>query len=156
MTLEILQIIILSMLPFSELRGGIPLAYALGVNPLAAFFIAVAANMAVVPFIFLFLDYAHKHFMKIPPYAKLFNHFLERVRKRAEHKVGKWGYAGLLLLVAIPLPMTGAYTGTLAAWFFELKRKKSIGMIALGVIIAGIIVSAVMFTGSAVLKIFTT
>jgi uncharacterized membrane protein len=154
MTFEILQVIILSMLPFSELRGGIPLAVALGINPFLAFIIAVAANIAVVPLIFLFLDYMHEHFMKIPFYARAFNHFLERARRKSEKKLGQWGYFGLLLLVAVPLPVTGAYTGTLAAWFFELDRKKSMMTIAGGVIIAGIIVSAVILTGATALKIF--
>jgi uncharacterized membrane protein len=154
MTAEIFQVIVLSMLPFSELRGGLPLAFAFGINPITAFLVAVAANIAVVPLIFLFLDYAHKHFMKIPPYARLFNHFLERTRRKAEKKLGDLGYFGLLLLVAVPLPVTGAYTGTLAAWFFELDRKKSMMAIAGGVVLAGIIVSTVVITGTSAFNLF--
>ena len=154
MTLEILQVIVLSMSPFSELRGGIPWAFNLGITPALAFAVAVSANIAIVPVIFFFLDYGHKHFMKIPGYAKLFNHFLERTRRRAEKKLGRWGYLGLLLLVAIPLPFTGAYTGTLAAWFFELDRKKSIAVIAGGVVIAGIIVTSVLLMGMELFNIF--
>jgi uncharacterized membrane protein len=152
--LEILQVIFVSMLPFFELRGGIPLAFGLGMDPLVAFVVGVLANIAIVPVIFFFLDYLHKHLMGIRPYARVFNHFLEKVRVRAEKKIGRWGYLGLTLLVAIPLPVTGAYTGTLAAWFFELERKKSMLAIALGVVIAGIIVTLVMLTGASAFGIF--
>ena len=151
---NILSVILLSMAPISELRGGIPVAHALGMSAAAAFFIAVAANIAVAPLLFIFLDYFHKHFMKISLYARLFNHSINRVRRRAEEKIKKWEYLGLVLLVAVPLPITGAYTGTLAAWFFEMDRKKSIIAIASGVVIAGIIVSVVVITGSELFQIF--
>ncbi|MBN2453913.1 small multi-drug export protein [Candidatus Woesearchaeota archaeon] len=152
--LDILQVILVSILPIAELRGGIPLAYGLGLSPAAAYIVAVAANIAIVPVIFFFLDYLHKHFMRIPPYRKLFNHFLERARRNAEAKLKRWGYFGLVLFVGIPLPITGAYTGTLAAWFFELERKKAMLAIALGVMMAGVIVSLVMITGTSAFQIF--
>ena len=70
-------------------------------------------------------------------------------------KVGKYGLLGLMLFVAIPLPITGAWTGTIGAWVMGLDRKKSILFILLGVLVAGIVVSAVVATGAGIASLFT-
>ncbi|MBQ7645297.1 MAG: small multi-drug export protein, partial [Spirochaetales bacterium] len=70
-------------------------------------------------------------------------------------KVGKYGLLGLMLFVAIPLPITGAWTGTIGAWVMGLDRKKSILFIILGVLVAGIVVSAVVATGAGIASLFT-
>jgi len=75
-------------------------------------------------------------------YRVLFSKIVNRTRKKIEHRIGtKWEYPALLLLVAIPFPGTGAYAGSLAAWLFKLNRKKSLITIALGVLIAGVLVT---------------
>ncbi len=150
----IIKTIILSILPVSELRGGIPYAIYSGMNPFAAFWISVLANIVVVPIVFLFLDYLHCYLLKIRFYEKTFNSFLERTRKRTHRLVERYGYFGLAIFVAIPFPITGAWTGTFAAWFFGMKRKKSFLAIALGVIIAGIIVTTVSYFGINALRLF--
>ncbi len=136
--------ILLSILPVVELRGGIPFAIAQGINPIVAFIFCTLANIAIIPIIFLFLDYLHKHFLKIKPYRKIFNVFLKKIRKR-KTKVEKdyqiYGIIALTFFVAIPLPVTGAWTGALIAWLLSLKRGRSFLAIALGVIIAGIIIT---------------
>ena len=137
-----LYAILLSILPISELRGGIPFAIALGYNPWLSFLTLTLFNILMIPVIFLFLDYFHKHFLKIKIYENLFNKIVIRTRKKIEHKMGtKAEFLALFILVAIPLPGTGAYTGCLAAWLFNLRRKKSILTIALGVLTAGILVT---------------
>ena len=140
--------ILLSVLPIGELRAGIPVAHAAGTPLITAALICTLANIIIIPFIFLFLNTLHKWFMKIKFYKKLFNKIIEKVRHKIEHHVNTWGYIGLALFVAIPLPGSGAYTGTLGAWIFGLDQKKSMIAIAIGVIIAGIaitIISANLF-----------
>jgi len=135
--------ILLSISPISELRGGIPYAILSGINPWTAFVICVLANMIIVFFIFFFLDYLHKSFMKVSVYRKVFGFFLERTRKKVdeiEKKMSVYGFLALTLFVAVPLPVTGAWTGSFIAWILGLDRKKSILAISLGVLIAGIIV----------------
>lgn len=153
----IIKGIIFSILPVFELRGGIPVAIASGASWFSAFFFCVGANILVIGPIFFFLDYIHEHLMKIRTYNRVFNLYLNRVRKKAEEKFAKykWEYFVLFLFVAIPMPGTGAYTGCLIAWFFELDRKKSYISIALGVITAGIVVTIVATAANyGFLKIF--
>ncbi|MBI4149963.1 small multi-drug export protein [Candidatus Woesearchaeota archaeon] len=150
----LLQSIILSMLPIAELRGGIPLAIYNGVHPVLAFVVCVAANFAIVPLVYLFLDYIHHHLLVFSWYKRGFDHFLERARRKTHHYVEKYGYLGLAIFVAIPLPMTGAYTGTLAAWFFEMNKKKAFLAIACGVVVAGLVVTMVVLGGVKALDIF--
>ncbi len=148
----IINAIILSLLPVAELRGGIPLALAQGINPITAYLVCVAANILIIPIVFIFLGTLHKIFMKRGIYKKTFDGFLEKTRKRTSERIEKYGYIGLTLFVMIPLPVTGAYTGTLAAWFFGMKKLKSFFAIALGVAMAGVIVTAAVLTGAEVLS----
>ena len=142
--------IILSLLPISELRGGIPVAVASGVGWFPAFITCVVANVLVIIPVFFFLDYVHKYLMKVRIYEKIFAMYLERVRKRLEAQMAKhtWEYWVLFLFVAIPFPSTGAYTGCLVAWFLKMDRRKSFLTIALGVLVAGIVVTSVVSIAS--------
>ena len=138
----LLKAAILSFLPISELRGGIPLALSFKVNIFSAFLVCVIANLLVIPFVFFFMDNLHKYFMKIRFYESFFNRYLERNRRKIESKIGtKWEFFALLLFVLIPAPLTGAWTGTILAGGFNVKRRRAYLAIALGVIGAGIIVS---------------
>jgi uncharacterized membrane protein len=139
----ILRGIVLSILPVSELRGGIPVAIGSGVEWPVAFAVCVLANMIVVPPLFFFLDYIHEHFMKIAVYRRLFELYIDRLRKKAEENIKTWEYLALYLFVAVPMAGTGAYTGCLVSWFFRLERKKSYVAIALGVLSAGVVVTLV-------------
>jgi len=136
--------IILSFLPIVELRAGIPMAILSGINPWIAFFLCVFVNILIIPFVFFFLDKVHVWLLSYNWYKKSINKTFERAKKRSE-KVKKnmntWGMLALALFVAIPLPGTGAWTGTIVAWLLKLNRKKSFWAITLGVAIAGIIVT---------------
>ena len=145
---------LLSLLPISELRGGIPYAFANDVDILTAYIVCVLSNMLVIPILFLFLDSLHNVFYKVKIYRLLFDYWVNRTRKKAEKNIGRFGYWGVLLFVAIPLPITGAYTGTLAAWILKLDKKRSSIYLALGVVIAGLVVSAVTLTGFEIFEIF--
>ena len=83
---------------------------------------------------------------------KLFDWFERRVRNKTSHLIEKYGFWGVTLFVAIPLPVTGAYTGTTAAWLFKLDFKKSMLAVLVGVMIAGVVVTTVMALGIEWLK----
>ncbi len=150
----LLKILILSLLPISELRGSIPVGLTSGLPISVVFPTAVISNLLVFPLFYLFLFSIHKLLMRWAFYRRTFNYFLERTRRRVGPQVEKYGYLGLTFFVAIPLPVTGAYTGTLAAWFFKMKKRKSFFAVFLGVVIAGIIVSFVSIFGAHVFDIF--
>ena len=144
---SLIYAIILSLLPISELRGGIPYAY-LSDNPIwLSYLVCVTANFFVAPIVFLFLGTAHNLLIKWRFYEKLFDRFVQRVRRKTSHLIEKYGFWGVALFVAIPLPVTGAYTGSVAAWLFGLDKKKSMLAVLVGVCIAGVIVSSVLYFG---------
>ncbi|MCU0642353.1 MAG: small multi-drug export protein [archaeon] len=144
---DLIQIILLNLAPISELRGGIPLALAYGYSPFFSFLLCTIANILVVPIVFIFLETINKLFLKIPAYSRFFHKTLERSRKKIHEKVEKYGYFGLMLFVAVPLPVTGAYTGTLGAWALGMSKKRAFAYISLGVILAGVIVTLVAYYG---------
>jgi len=150
----ILKVVVFSLLPISELRGGIPVGLSSGLPLSVVFPIAVLSNILVFPVFYLFLTFIHELLMKLNLYRRYFDFFLERTRRKIGPKVEKYGYLGLALFVAIPLPVTGAYTGTLGAWFFKMKKRKSFSAVILGVMIAGIIVSIVSVFGIHMFDIF--
>ncbi|MBI2671384.1 small multi-drug export protein [Candidatus Woesearchaeota archaeon] len=135
--------IILSMLPISEVRGGIPVGLQSSLSPVLIFFILSFFNILIVPLVFLFLDYLHVHFMRINFYNKLFNKYINRIQRKFEQKLGFWSYVALFFFVFIPAPTTGAYTGALIAWFFKMNKFYSFIAIALGVLGASLIVTLV-------------
>jgi len=142
----ILNEIILSAFPISELRGGIPYAIISGLHPVLAYIFGVLGNFLAIPICFFFLDNLHKYFLKFNFYKKSFDIYIERNGKKLEKHIGtKWEFLGLLMFTGIPLPMTGAWTATILAWFFGLKRMKSYLAISLGILIAGILVTLASF-----------
>lgn len=145
---------LLSILPISELRGGIPYLVAQGYSLYLAYPLCVGLNFLVAPITYIFLNTLHKLFSRFDWYMRLFEKLVMRARHKIEQQVNKYGYWGILLFVAIPLPVTGAYTGTLGAWILGLSKRKTILAVAGGVIIAGIIVSLVMYFGIETLNIF--
>lgn len=139
--MEIIGLIV-SALPIAELRGGIPLAIASGMRPLYAFLLCVIINILIMFPLFFFLDHLHVGFMKWGFYRRLFLKYIHKSRRKLSKYVGtKWEFLALLLLVAIPLPATGVYTGTILAWLFDIKRKEAYLALAFGVALAGVIVS---------------
>lgn len=147
MDLRILYAIIITILPISELRGGLPLAiiFAKDYNiPLILIFsLIVLLNILVVFFVFYFLDNIHHILLNVKFYKKFFDLYMKRLQRKIdkfENKYSAMGFLALTLFVAVPLPITGAWSGCLIAWTLGLDRKKSILAISLGVLIAGLIV----------------
>jgi uncharacterized membrane protein len=145
---------LLSFLPISELRGAIPFAMTQGIPWYAAYPFAVALNALVAPACWVFLSTLHRLFLKLPWYEKTFNRFVGRAREKLSGGVEKWGWLGVAAFVAIPLPVTGAWTGTLGAWVLGLPKRKTLLAVILGVITAGAIVTGVMILGIGALKVF--
>ena len=137
MTKEIALTLLTTVLPISELRGGIPLGVSLGLDPLFTFSIAIIANaLMFFPIFFALRLFYDKLLSRIP----LFNKYLDILRKRGKPKVDKYGFWGLIFFVAIPLPITGVYTGTVLAWLLDMDWKKAFPAVGLGVIVAGVVV----------------
>ena len=134
-----------SMIPIVELRGAIPIAESLGLNIVLYYPIAIIGNMLPVPFIYLFARKVLEWGKDKKIIGKFFTWCLEKGEKGGEKLKNSAGNRGLffalLLFVGIPLPGTGAWTGTLAASFLKIDFKTSIYAVTLGVLLAGIIMT---------------
>ncbi|MGI6432518.1 MAG: COG2426 family protein [Sphaerochaetaceae bacterium] len=147
--------ILLAVAPISELRGAIPFAFFHGVPLWLALCIGTAANLLVSPIAFLFLSFIHRTFYRHWAfYVKVFDATLLRTRRKLGPHVAKYGVWGVMLFVGIPLPITGAWTGTLGAWAFGLGKKRSILAVSCGVLIAGAIVGTLLAAGVQVGTVF--
>ncbi|PWM39773.1 MAG: small multidrug export protein [Clostridiales bacterium] len=138
------------MVPVLELRGAIPIATAHGLDFRIAIPVAIIGNLVPVPFIIIFI---RKIFVWIRKKIPRLDHFVGRLEERARKKSGvveKYAFLGLFILVAIPLPGTGAWTGALVAAMLEMRLKHAFPAIALGVVAAGIIVSVVTYGVAAI------
>lgn len=135
---------LVSMVPLIELRGGLPVAYALGMSIWLAVPICIIANMIPVPFILWFITPLFSALKK----TKLFRPMVEKLEARAmgkSERVEKGWFWGLALFVGIPLPGTGAWTGALIASMLNIPFKKAFPAILLGVIIATVIVGLLVW-----------
>lgn len=137
-------IFIISLLPILELRGGLIAARILGVEFIKAFIICYIANILPVPFILLFINWIFNKMSKWKPTKKIVDWLSNKTLKKKE-QIDKYGYFGLFLFVGIPLPGTGAWTGSLLAILLNLDKKKSFVAIAIGVLAAGIIMSLLSY-----------
>ena len=138
-----LQTLIMGMTPVVELRGAIPFGLALGMDPVTCYLAAVLGNCIPIPFIILFIEHVFVLMRKMSP---KFAALVDKLEKRADEKsdvVQKYALWGLVILVAIPLPGTGAWTGSLVAALMNIPLRKSGPACALGVLIAGVIVMAI-------------
>lgn len=141
-------VFLISMLPLVELRGAIPVAVGMDLPKLVSFIICIIGNMLPVPIIYLFARKVLIWGKEKKVIGKFFTWCLqkgEKGGKKLESKAGKGLYWALFAFVAIPLPGTGAWTGTLAASFLDLDFKKTIIAVMTGVLCAGLIMMALSF-----------
>ena len=138
---------LISMVPVIELRGGLPFGIIHGLSLPAAACAAVMGNMLPVPFILIFIEriftFLRRNFPKM-------DSLIGKLEKRAEEKqktVDKYGAIGLVLLVAIPLPGTGAWTGSLVAALMRMKFQKAVPLIFIGVVIAAVLMTVITKLG---------
>ncbi len=143
--MKYLLVFLISMVPLIELRGAIPVALGMGLDPLASYILCVVGNMLPVPIIYFF---ARKVLLwgKDKKYiGKFFAFCLEKGERAGQKMVKTAGRGGLfvalMLFVGIPLPGTGAWTGALGASFLNMGFKSTVASVSLGVIMAGIIMA---------------
>ncbi len=138
-------VVITGAAPVFELRGAIPLAWQLGFDPLPAFILAVLGNLLPIIPLLLLLQIVREFLEKRVPVFQSFFAWLDRRTYKRSDRVKKYGVFGLIILTAIPLPTTGAWTASLAAVLFKLPFWSSFFAILTGVIIAGILVLLITF-----------
>ncbi len=142
---QALSTFFISMVPVIELRGGLPYGIALGLDYPIALAMAVLGNMVPVPFIIVYIRRIFRWLRRISPLCERVVSALERKAHLKGRTVQKYSALGLCILVAIPLPGTGAWTGALVAALLDTRLKRAIPAIFLGVCIAAAIMTAVTF-----------
>lgn len=137
-----LSVFLISMVPIIELRGAIPYSQVIGLPLLPSYLIAIVGNMIPVPFIYLFARKVLEIGSNLPVVGGFCRFCMEKGQKGGEKlqaKAGKGLFVALLLFVGIPLPGTGAWTGTLAASLLKMDFKSSVAACMCGVVLAGLI-----------------
>lgn len=148
MITKYLIVFFVSMVPLIELRGAIPIAVGMDLDKLVSFIISIVGNMLPVPIIYLFARKVLKWGKDKKYIGKFFTWCLqkgEKGGKKLESKAGRGLYWALFLFVGVPLPGTGAWTGTLAASILDLDFKKTVIAVMGGVLLAGLIMMAISF-----------
>lgn len=139
-----LTVFVISLMPILELRGGLIAARLLEMNVWSAFFFCFIGNMLPMPFILLFIrkifDLMRKWKYTVKVVAKM-----EAKAEKHRGTIEKYGFGGLLILVAVPLPGTGGWTGALVAALMDIRMRRALPAITLGVLIAGFIVGGISF-----------
>jgi uncharacterized membrane protein len=139
-----IMVILFSMLPIIEVRGAIPLGISLGLSPIHSTILGIIGNIIIVPFLLKLLHPIMLFFEK----TVIFSKTIGWVKKRAMKKSGtikKYSLIGLFIFVAVPIPTTGAWTGSVIASILKLDFKKSLLAISLGVVSSGFIVAIISY-----------
>ena len=150
MLTKYLWIFFISMVPIIELRGAIPVSQVMGLPMVPSYIICIIGNMLPVPFIYLFARKVLIWGADKPVIGGFFSWCLEKGEKggqKLQEKAGKGLFIALLLFVGIPVPGTGAWTGTLAASILDMDFKSTVAAVMLGVLLAGIIMMVLSFAG---------
>ncbi len=143
-------IALLSLVPWVELRGSILLAIASGHPPLGSFLACTLTNLLVITPAWAVLDLCYHRFLSRFPWVR---RQVDRVRSKGTPYVQRYELLGLALFVAVPLPGTGAYAGALLAWLLGLPRVGAWAAIAAGVVVAGLVVTAVSTGATSTLRL---
>lgn len=145
--------ILIAMLPIAELRGSIPAALIMGLSPAKAFFLSILGNSIPIIPTLLLLEPVSNALMKFRPWKRFFDWIFASARSKGD-LIQKYEAIGLMLFVAVPLPMTGAWSGCIAASLFRIKFRYALPAIFLGVVGAGLIVLGVCLFGKGAFDIF--
>lgn len=140
----------ISMVPLIELRGAIPVSQVLGLPIIPSFIVCILGNMLPVPIIYLFARKVLEWGADKPVIGKFFTFCLEKGEKggqKLQEKAGRGLFVALMLFVGVPLPGTGAWTGTLAASILDMDFKSTVAAVMLGVLLAGCIMMVVSLAG---------
>ena len=141
-----IAVVVLAAMPVSELRGAIPLAIAMDFSPVKAYVLAYIGNIIpAMPLLFLLQPLANR-LRHIKIFERFFDWLFERTKKKAA-LIEKFESLGLIIFIAIPLPMTGAWTGCIAATLFKIRFRYAFLSVLIGVLIAGFIVLGLTLAG---------
>lgn len=143
MLTDIITSMLWSISPFGEAKVGIPYAIYNNVNYYLAFTMCFAANVMVFPVMQFFLSYINKYLLKWRFYKRSAIFIARRAKVGAGKNVQKYGFWGLLLFVMVPIPGTGVYADTIAAWLFRMEKKRAFIANTVGIYLSCIIVWAV-------------
>ena len=137
-------VFIISMMPILELRGGLLAASILNISLVKGLIICIFGNVLPIPFVLWLIEWIFRLFEKFKPTKKIVKWLKNKAMKKSD-SIKKYGYVGLILFVGIPLPGTGAWTGSLLAVLLNLNKKKSFVCILAGVFLASIIMTIISY-----------
>ncbi len=137
--------VLIAMIPITELRASIPIAITqFGLNPITAMIYSVIGNVIAGAVVLLFVENILYLFLaRFSVLEKIWQKYIDRIHRNNKDKFEKWGAIALITFVAIPLPMTGIFTGAVAASIFQIKFKQAFPLLVVGSIISGIIVTLI-------------
>ncbi|OYT67231.1 ligand-binding protein SH3 [ANME-1 cluster archaeon ex4572_4] len=139
--LESLQVVLMATVPFGELRTSIPFAISFfGMPPSRAFLLSVVGNMLPVVLLLLFLEPVSNWLRRFSAFDRFFDWLFSRTR-RYNDRMEKYGSLGLIPFVAVPLPVTGAWTACAVAFVFGIRSRHAFSAIFAGVLLAGVVVT---------------
>ena len=142
---DILFTFLISLSPFGEARVGIPYGELNDLPIMLVFAIGLTANLLIFPLFYRAIEFSNKYFVKNKYYKKSAIYLSSRARTKTKTVIKKYGVWGLMIFVMIPLPVTGAYIGTIAAYIFGISYRKSFIAISSGITISSIIVATFMY-----------
>ncbi len=142
MFLDVLTSILWSMSPFGESKVGIPYGISQGVNSYLVFASCFLANLLVFPIMMFFLEDVNNKLVAWRPYKKAAVWVAKRAKSNTGSKINRFGFLGLALFVMLPVPGTGVYAGSIAAYLFQLERKKAFVANAVGIFFSSLIIWA--------------
>ena len=141
---DILWTFLISFSPFGEARAGIPYGELNGLPIMLVFLVGLVANLLVFPIFYKSIELANKHLWKNRLYKRTALYLALRARSKTQAVIKKYGAWGLMVFVMIPLPVTGAYIGTIAAFIFGISYQKSLLAISIGITLSSIMVALFM------------
>lgn len=152
---DILMIVLVTLLPFLELRASIPYGILrTDFHWSIVFLIALITNMLLGPIVYILLDKVVHIFLRIKIIDWVYQHYVEKTQKKIRKYVDKYGEIGVAIFIGIPLPGSGSYSGALGSYIIGLNFRKFIIANIIGVLIAGVIVTLIMLTGAEALNFF--
>ena len=142
---DVLFTFLISFSPFGEARAGIPYGELNGLPIMLVFIVGLVANLLVFPIFYKAIELANKHLWKNPLYKRTAIYLSSRARTKTKTIIKKYGVWGLMVFVMIPLPVTGAYIGTIAAYIFGISYQRSLIAISSGITISSTMVALFMY-----------
>jgi len=151
---NIVELILITLIPALELRASIPYGILNGISWPVVFAVCVITNIILGIVVYIFIDKFIILIRKIKFIEKIWNEYVNKIQRKIEKNVDRWGEGAIAIFIGIPLPGSGVYSGGLAAYLIGLDFKKFIISNIIGVLIAGIVVTAIMLTGVEVFHFF--